>query len=35
LRLNEQQLLLQEAGFAHVETAWRTLFCAVVVAYKE
>jgi tRNA (cmo5U34)-methyltransferase len=35
LRLNEQRRLLVEAGFAHVETAWRYLFCAVVVAYKE
>jgi trans-aconitate methyltransferase len=35
LRLNEQRRLLQEAGFAHVETMWRYLFCAVVVAYKE
>ena len=35
LQLNEQRRLLVEAGFAHVETAWRYLFCAVVVAYKE
>lgn len=34
LRLNEQRRLLEQAGFGHVETAWRTLFCAVVVAYK-
>jgi hypothetical protein len=35
LRLNEQIELLQEAGFAHVETVWRYLSCAVVVGYKE
>ena len=35
LRLNEQRRLLAEAGFAHVETVWRYLFCAVVVGYRE
>jgi tRNA (cmo5U34)-methyltransferase len=35
LRLNEQRCLLAKAGFAHVETVWRYLSCAVVAAYKE
>lgn len=35
LCLNEQRRLLDQAGFAHVETVWRHLFCAVVVGYKE
>jgi tRNA (cmo5U34)-methyltransferase len=35
LRLNEQNHLLERAGFAHVETVWRYLSVAVVVGYKE
>jgi cyclopropane fatty-acyl-phospholipid synthase-like methyltransferase len=35
LRLNEQIHLLEQAGFAHVETVWRYLSVAMVVGYKE
>ena len=34
LRLREQTMLLEAAGFSHVEVVWRYLPMAVVAAYK-